>query len=457
MADGGTGNDGTNGPVLLAHGGSAAAAQAPGSAEPEQTSRRGSSGLGASLLWSRPKAGFSSARLFGPFIRLGLIALAILIVISFGRSFLDSLLIRLDQSKMVHSDRSEAHLDLARAVPNQITLSYASANGHIQRVLVDRGEYSDFMKSLFARLEADRVRIVASIPERLKLSATPVFDDIRGNVDAYADWYYSQWTTYKLLAVGGQAYVQNQLSPTAVPAEDMAAAALSKYIHERFRDTVLKPEINDYKIHKAFLAVYGELHRDYLRSLALADQDFHDFAARRLPYNQDSKRAEPTLDLDWSSNLNKLSMALHEKGGIGALARGALSLSIGSKLVAPALALSIAGKKAVLGVIAKLSAPFMTKIMAAVGGSAAAGAVGLATGPLAPVVAPAMAVGFSLGADYLISEVDEHNNRETFVTDVRGSVSAIEEEWLDLMKEPMTQAIDIWYDDTLNLLSDFKK
>jgi len=397
---------------------------------------------------------------FGPVLRLGLVALAVLLVIAGGRSFLDSLLVRLDRDTLVHNDRSEAQIKLQRAVPDRIALTYAQEDGSIRRVLVERNEYTDFMRQLFTRLEGERVRLVSAVPERLRAASDPVFREIQGNVDPYADWYFSQWTTYQLLYVGLQAFAQNQAMPTAASAKDMAAAEISKYIHEHFRDLVLKPEINDFKMRKAFESTFEALHKDYVRALGAADQEFLRFVARKVPYVEPGHDPEPTLELDWASNLNKLSLSLHDKGGIGAVARGAAAAGIGAKLAAPAMALALAGKKAVVALGAKLAAPFMTKVATTVGASAAAGAVGMAAGPAAPIAAPVLFVGgaaLSLAADYLVNEADEKRNRPLFVRDVNASVRAIEDEWVEVMRQPLEQALGVWFDDTLNLLSDYRK
>jgi hypothetical protein len=101
------------------------------------------------------------------------------------------------------------------------------------------------------------------------------------------------------------------------------------------------------------------------------------------------------------------------------------------------------------GILAKLSAPFVSKAVLA----GAGGAVGTLGGPLGTAIG---ALG-GLGIDYMLNEGMELTQRETFITDITQALNTTQAQWEKEMSQSLNEVINIWMEDTIQLLPRYEK
>src|SRR5919106_4823331 len=82
--------------------------------------------------------------------------LAVLLLVSVGRSLLDSLLVRFDEAAAVHRDRSQFATGVSSQVSPDIVIVFSDEDGRRVRVLADAADYSAFARAAFEQLDAAR-------------------------------------------------------------------------------------------------------------------------------------------------------------------------------------------------------------------------------------------------------------------------------------------------------------
>ncbi|KHD04867.1 hypothetical protein PN36_05845 [Candidatus Thiomargarita nelsonii] len=398
---------------------------------------------------SRPKRG-CLGRLFSSFIWMFVFFMIVFLSLTFGRQWYDSILAQLDYNKTVHSDGSVVQTGIHSQVNPTVTLVYKNKDGKKVRVIADAQEYSEFVNQQVTHLENDRSQILAKTKTQLDEKLTSVFDKMRGRVEQFADWYFAYTTTYKILWEATTSATKHVVSTEAMSLSEAVSYDVEKYLHKRYEDIVLRPEIFDPQLQMAYRKALEAAHENYVDVLSKRQANFQAFVSKYTSHLEAPATEETVLTLDWKSQFNKFNVSNYEKGpkgaalgaalaGGGAAAGKAVGGAVGKGVASKAVA-GAAGK----GVFAKLSSPFVAKaVLAASGG--AAGSLG---GPIGTVIG---IIG-GLGVDYAINEGVELAQRETFISDVSEAVATTQSEWEDQMLQSLHEAINIWMDDTIQLL-----
>jgi hypothetical protein len=395
-------------------------------------------------------------RLFSSFIWMFIFIVLVFFALTFGRQWYDSILAQLDYKKAVHSDESVIKTGIRSQVRPTVALVYKNKDGKKVRVIADAEEYSEFVNQQAASLEKSRNQLVTQTEKQLHEALTEVFDGMHGRIDRFADWYFGYTTTYKILWEATTSATQHALSAEAISLSEAVSIDVEKYLHKHYENIVLRPETTDPQLQAAYRNALQTAHSNYVNVLSQTQADFQAFVSKYTTHLETPSAENTELVLDWESQFNKFNVAEYEKGPKGA-ALGA-ALAAGGAAVGKATAGTVAGKgvasqaiagAASKGLFAKLSAPFVSKAVL-VGGGGAVGALG---GPLGV----AIGVIGGLGVDYAISEGVELTQRETFITDVGEALHVTQNEWEKEMRQSLHEAVNIWMDDTIQLLPRYEK
>jgi hypothetical protein len=401
-----------------------------------------------------PKRRGCLSRLFSSFIWMFVIIVLVFFALTFGRQWYDSILAHLDYRKAVHSDESVIRSGIHSQVRPSITLVYQNINGKKVRVIADAKDYSNFVNQQAASLEEAKKKLMAQTDKQLNEDLTAVFDGMHERVERFADWYFAYTTTYKILWEATMSASGHMFSVEAVSLSEAVSMDVEKYLHQHYQNIVLRPEVTDPQLQVAYRDVLKSAHSRYVDLLAQMRSDFQAFVSKYTTHLEIPATEDTELVLDWKSQFNKFHVAEYEKGPKGA-ALGA-ALAAGGAATGKAVA-GVAGKgvashavagAASKGVFAKLSAPFVTKAVLAGGG----GAIGAVGGP----VGVAVGAAGGLGIDYAINEGVELTQRDAFMTDVGEALKVTQNEWEKQMQQSLHEAINIWIDDTIQLLPRYK-
>ena len=383
------------------------------------------------------------------------IFLAVWIMMFFSRGLVDSILQRIDSSKTIHHDTSKIDTGVTPQVKPKVTLVYRLKDGQLLRVLADEEAVSEFTRESVNMLESARIKLRGTVRNRIHDTVNATFQKMRGQVDLYADWYFAWSTTYKILGEAITSAADHSLKAEAMSLKDAVADDVEKYLQKHFEEIVLQPEISDGELKTGFESVLKEIHHEFLIVMSQLDQQFQKFVSKQSTLFEPVDTAKAKVDLDWDSQFHKVTTTGHEKGvggslvGVGIVTSG----TILGKTIATALGKATVGKlmsgAALKGLITKLATPFVTKVGFAAAGTASgavAGPVGAAVGAIAGV-----------SVDYLVSKGVELGERDSFVTDTNIAINAIQREWENDMIPSLEKATDLWFEDTINLFSEFSK
>ncbi len=364
----------------------------------------------------------------------------------FGRGLYDSIVARIALHQAVHPDTSLVGLAATRQVEPRIALLSVTVDGQPRRVAVDEAALSDFVRDNLEALERRRQAAHQRADQALSGVVVLIFDDMRARIERYADWYFGWATTYRIMGVAVQSAVAYMAKPvSALSLREAVEVEVRKYIAAHYVSLVLRPEINDARLQRAFKQVASELHADFRYSLEQVDRGFQAFARRRTRVLEPPSRG--TMHLDWSGQFSKITaLGSYEKGDAGAAVGAALVGSgavLGAKVGAQVLATG--GK----GLLAKLAGPFVSKGVSAAAAAGAGGATGAIGGPLGA----ALGVGVGLAIDAAVNEGVELVRRDAFVSDTRDALQATQDAWVGRMRTALHQAVDVWYEDGEQLLA----
>lgn len=391
-------------------------------------------------------------RLGRPFTLPLLLFALVLALTTLGRGLVDSLLTRLDEARSVHRDGSRFATGVERQVPAQVTIVLSGEGDERRRVLADAEAYAAFVRDAFADLEAARVATARRIDDVVAAELAPVEAATHDRVAAYADWYYAWPTTYRLLYEAGRSTLRHALAPRVMSLEDSVGADLGAFLREQYEARVLAPERADAALREVFAEAHRELHGRYLDAIAGLERSFQTFVARETTHLEADAEVASRVEVDWASQLHKLETASHDKGGVGAIARGggiaAFGLAgrqAGAAVVAGSAVSRTGAGRLPLGRLAgKATGPFAGRAATATG-AAAGTAFG---GPLGAAVG----TGAGLLVDYAVNEGVELAERDAFEDDVHRAVDATFAEWGDAMSRALRPAVEVWFEDAIQLL-----
>lgn len=393
--------------------------------------------------------------LLSPFIWVFVIVVIVFLVLMFGRQWYDSLLARLDQQLIVHFDNSIVESGIRPQVRPTVTLVYKNQNGKRVRVIADAQAYSEFVNQQMVYLEQARTQLLAKTQTQLHNDLNKVFQETQLRVERFADWYFAYTTTYKILWEATTSASSHIFSFSANELADAVAYDVEKYLHKHYENIVLRPEVTDPQLQAVYKNTLKFIHNHYLDVLSGMQTEFQAFVAKYTTHLEKPSEQNTELVFDWQSQFNKINMAEYEKGPQGA-ALGAALVAGGAatgKVVAGVASKGIASKAvagaASKGILAKLSAPFVSKAVLA----GAGGAVGTLGGPLGTAIG---ALG-GLGIDYMLNEGMELTQRETFITDITQALNTTQAQWEKEMSQSLNEVINIWMEDTIQLLPRYEK
>ena len=390
-------------------------------------------------------------RMFSSFIWVVIVITLLFAVSMFGRQWYDSILVLLDYKQPVHSDNSVIKTGVHSQVMPKVTLVYKNKNGKKIRVIADAHEYSTFVNQQVTNLETARNRLHQQTEQLLNTKLTTIFDVISSRIERFADWYFAYTTTYKILWEASTSATRHTFSAEATTVSEAVSIDVEKYLHKHYENIVLHPEITDPELQYVYRDIIKTTHDSYVEELANMQTNFQAFVAKYTTHLETPATSSSQLVLDWDSQFNKMNMAEYEKGTKDAVLGATLAAggAVTGKVVAGAAGKTVIGKVASTGIFAKLAAPFVSKAVLAGTG----GAIGSLGGPIGAIIG---AVG-GISIDIIINEGMELSQRNTFVIDVQTAIDATKKQWQEEMLRSLNQAIDIWMEDTIQLLPNYSK
>lgn len=375
-----------------------------------------------------------------PRFRLGVMAggSSVLLFMWSIRRYRDSLVMDLNTS--VHTDRSEVAISSARAqvVPTVRIVTTTDTKATI----VDHEKYSEFVQnSIDTLLQAQReMELEASklLAERL----TGCFLTIHPRAEQFADWYFSYSTSFKLLQEATLSLARHAAKfMEKTPINEAVSADMDRFMTQKYERIVLRPEINNSELQSAYLQCVKDIHAKYARAVHSLEENMSNLLASQTSHMKQPQANDIRLSLDWGSQLHKIkSVPVNfEKNP-----ELTLALSSGGALIGKTLAskgASLATTKALAG---KLTAPFVSKAVAA-GGGALAGSV---AGPLGTVLGATIGIGI----DYTVNAGIELVKREEFIKDVNLVVDATRKDYFHVLEAELHRATRVWVEDAIQLL-----
>jgi hypothetical protein len=389
--------------------------------------------------------------------------LAVVLLMSMGRSLLDSVLVRWDEAAAVHRDRSQFATGVSSEVAPDVVIVFRNEDGRRVRVLADAADYSAFARTAFAQLEAAREETSSAIPHAVAAEFMPLEAAAHGRVPLYADWYFAWGTSYRLLYEAGKSTLQHALEPSVLSLQASVTADVGAYIRRHYEERVLEPEINDALLRQAFARAYGRAHAQYASAIAELDHSFQRFVVEKTTHLDDGAgEVAAAVVVDWDSQLHKLKLSNHEKGGLGAIAgaSGVAALAvIGAKSSAlPAATKAVSGGASKAGgalatrLSTRLAAPVASKAVASATSAGTGAAAGTAVGgPLGGAIGALAGIGFDLA----VNETVELVERPAFEAEVHRAVAATYGEWRAAAARSLQDAVGLWFGDTVQLLGPF--
>jgi len=393
-----------------------------------ETSR--SSSLAKRILFGKPK----------PRFRLGVAAggSSVLLFMWSIRRYRDSLVMDLNTS--VHTDKSEAAIFSARSqvVPTVkiVTRTDTSAT------LVDHEKYSEFVQTSINTLLKAQREMEQEASKLLDERLAGCFETINPRAEQFADWYFSYSTSFKLLQEATLSLARHAAKlMEKTPINEAVSADMDRFMTQKYERIVLRPEINNSELQAAYLQCVKDIHQKYAKAVHSLEEDMGKLLASQTSHLLQPQSKDVRLDLDWSSQLHKIkSVPVNfEKNP-----ELTLALSSGGALIGKTLAskgASLATTKALAG---KLTAPFVSKAIAA-GGGALAGSV---AGPVGTV----MGATIGIGIDYTVNAGIELVKREEFIKDVNLVVDATRKDYFHVLEAELHRATRVWVEDAIQLL-----
>jgi hypothetical protein len=304
-------------------------------------------------------------------------------------------------------DRTRISAGVTRHAPVVLQLAYTAENGGRERVLVDAQRYTAFVRRAVAQLEADRVALGDSLAEHVAARTAPAFDSMAAGVGAFVDWYLGPSTGVKLLLAAGSAWR---------PGHSMDAAVRG-VVTQNYRERVLRPERHDAALRDAFLELLRdtEQHRD--TAMRAIDRDFLAFVTAE---RQRGVQGTPVVELDWSFQARRLD------------------LPTPANVVAPPVRDEIA---------VRLVGPAIGLLVAASTGAA----TGASLGSFAAPVGALAGVGAAVVTDRIIAAL----RRGDIERDVLTALAATRDDWRAKMRDALSEAVDVWFDDAIQSLPSF--
>jgi len=382
------------------------------------------------LIWGKPK----------PRFRLGVIAggSSMLLFMWSIRRYRDSLV--LDLNKSVHNDRSQVSISCAKpqVVPTVRIVTTTDTTASI----VDHEKYSEFVQKNSHVLLAAQKEMEVQASKLLKERLAVCFESINPRADNFADWYFSYSTSFKLLQEASLSLARHAAKVLEkTPINEAVSSDMDKFMTQKYERIVMRPEINNAELQAAYVQCVKDIHAIYTKAVSEMEDNMSKLLSAQTSHMEQPKAGDIRLELDWGSQLHKIkSVPVNfEKNP-----ELTLALSSGGALIGKTLAskgASLATTKALAG---KLSAPFVSKAVAA-GGGAIAGSV---AGPVGTVLGATLGVGI----DYTVNAGIELIKRDEFIKDVHLVIDATRKDYFHVLEAELHRASRVWVEDAIQLL-----
>jgi len=361
------------------------------------------------------------------------------------RRYRDSLVM---DYKHVHQDQSKASISSAK--PQVVPTVKIVTNTSSTATIVDEDKYNDFVKNSVVTLLAAQKEMEEEASRLLSEKVSACFDKIEPRSEQFADWYFSYTTSFKLIQEATLSLARHAAKVfEETPINEAVSADMDRFMTLKYERIVLRPEINNSELQSAYLACIKQVHEKYLKTISSIDKNMSELVDSQTTHIQQPQAGDVSLSLDWRSQIHKIKAvpANFEKNP-----ELTLALSSGGAIIGKTLAgkgASMATTKALAG---KLSAPFVSKVVAASGGAVA----GTVAGPLGTVLGASL----GLGIDYSVNAGIELMKREEFIKDVNLVVGATKTDYYDVLEQELHRAVRVWTEDAIHLLpevADFAK
>eukprot|EP01059_Diplonema_ambulator_P020322 TRINITY_DN34073_c0_g1_i1.p1 TRINITY_DN34073_c0_g1~~TRINITY_DN34073_c0_g1_i1.p1 ORF type:complete len:351 (+),score=93.73 TRINITY_DN34073_c0_g1_i1:71-1054(+) len=324
-------------------------------------------------------------------------------------------------------------------MPKKLLLEYKTEGGVRKWGLVDAYKYSDLVKRQAVKFEEARSEIKQFADDELHREMKSAFEPIHDRIPRFADWYFSYPTTYTFLSKVITSTASNAISLTRRDTlKEAVARDIEAMIQEKYKNIVLRPEISDPALNRAFGRVVVKAHNKYTEKLEEAEREVVELIQVRMPNFMSPP--EGTLSLDWKAQAVKSN---HLQNSFEKTPETSIGLVAGGTIMGKTLGGMTASKTAASGLASKLAGPFLT-------GSSGLGAtaVGMLAGPGGAV----MGAGVGVGLDLLLNKGNEFLQRSHFEADVAEAVKSAADEWANTSAAELHRVIDVWINDSIQVL-----
>ena len=374
------------------------------------------------------------------FIRLGGAAAAAVGASYVGRSYYS--LFEKDGRK--HTDDTFVGIASAARLPRSIKVEYRDENGEMKVTVVDADKYSEEVVRQVLVFEQLRATLREKAKMELGREVEPAFNAMRCRIPRFADWYFSYATTYYFFSRVLMSAAAHTASITRTDSiQDCVNRDIEAMIQSKYSDMVLRPEIADPVLQRAFTEALSHCHTYFVKEAQDAEAQFlrliqqHAGHALSLPSG--------TLRLDWVSQSAK---ATHLQNTFEKSPEQSLGLIVGGSVVGKAAGGAIvgktaaagAGKAAATGLVAKMSAPFVSALS------------GAASGALAGPGGMVLGAGAGITVDMLINKGTALMRRDEFESDVGEAIDSAKDQWAATTHKELSRAIDVWVDESVQAL-----
>ncbi|HEX6142385.1 MAG TPA: hypothetical protein VFZ01_06690 [Geminicoccaceae bacterium] len=360
-----------------------------------------------------------------------------------GVSLIKSLMVRLDEQALVHPDRTvfESGETPTAEPPVRFLLS---GRGGTRSVDLLPDHATSFAASIEARLAQQRSAARAEVERTVEAVLAPIEQAAEARVEAYADWYFGWLTSYRLAGVAALSVADHALEARVSSLAAAVSFDLAAHLRRHYEEQVLEPEISAARLQRAFLDGLRRTRTAHAAAIdGLADALDRELLTQAARQDRTRPGGEPRVTVDWGSQLHKLKITSHERGGLDAGLRGALigasgligargGLALGAGRGAAASLPALAGPAAVR----QGTGRGLARIGLSAAGATVAGPLGFAVG-----------LGTGLLVDLAVNRVDEALHRDAFEASVRGSVAATFADLRDRMRDELQRTVDVWFDD----------
>lgn len=351
----------------------------------------------------------------------------------------------------VHSDHTALKTHVVRAFPTPKTLIYRDRNGTVYRALVVETELDRFTNETLDYLDTERAKILAEIHTGVDALLSNAFSDGQNCIARYADWYFGWAQSYYLLkeaSVGAvRGFGPNNVQGFSEGARNQVAA----YLIRNYQERVLKPELREPVIEAGVAQIFAKAHQHYLLTLTSLDDRVQSFLSQHTRHLETiDPLQKPDLSIDWDAQKWKAPRYSADNEALQAVFRGTGDVVISgviARAVGPAVERALA--QSFMAIAGRAVASLQPEIYGAAAGTFAEPGVGTAIGW-------AVGAGGGILFDYVVNRAHEHLGRAEFEQASKDALDATTGELSRALQRDLSQAIDVWFDDTRAIVTEQK-